>query len=217
VQELNSHEFITKLKAGDNEAFGTLFTRLLPKLSYFISKWFNIDPGEAEELASDALAKVHRSVSKFDPHKGAKLTTWIYTIAKNTTRDYLRKQSHSVHELPIDQDISIRLGKEAAEEMLRGTNREIPKAVANDPEDGPGFDSVEKKRMMAALASLKEADRNILHMRQVMEYEEIAAIEGTSVNALRTRYSRAVERLEAAYEREKADDSKQRSKILTTL
>jgi DNA-directed RNA polymerase specialized sigma24 family protein len=74
--------------------------------------------------------------------------------------------------------------------------------MADAPGDEPGAGNLEKQRMMAALASLKEADRNILHMRQVMEYEEIAAIEGTSVNALRTRYCRAVERLEAAYERE---------------
>ena len=216
MQELNGHEFIAKLKAGDNEAFGTLFTRLLPKLSYFISKWFNIDPREAEELASDALAKVHRSVPGFDPRKGAKLTTWIYTIAKNTARDYLRKQSLIIHELPIDRDISIRLGKEAAEEMLRGANREMLGAVGDNQVDEPAFDSSDKKRMMAALASLKEEDRNILHMRQVMEYEEIAAIEGISVNALRTRYSRAVERLVAAYEGEKADGSKQRPRIHTT-
>jgi RNA polymerase sigma factor (sigma-70 family) len=107
VQELNSQEFIAKLKAGDNDAFGTLFIKMLPKLSYFISKWFNIDPGAAEELASDALAKVHHNVAKFDPRKGAKLTTWVYIIAKNTARDYIRQQSHIVRELPIDQDISI--------------------------------------------------------------------------------------------------------------
>ena len=38
-------------------------------------------------------------------------------------------------------------------------------------------------------------DRDILILRQSMEYEEIAEVEKVSVEALRTRYSRALDRL----------------------
>lgn len=45
-----------------------------------------------------------------------------------------------------------------------------------------------------AFDALRESDRDIIRMKSVMEYEDIAKIENKTVNAISTQYARALER-----------------------
>jgi RNA polymerase sigma-70 factor (ECF subfamily) len=202
LQELNTRDFLGRLKSGDAVAFQTLYSILRPKLCDFIVRLFEIEIGVAEELASDALVKVHRGVKRFDPDGGAKLTTWIFKVAQNTALDHLRKQSKSAPADPFDKVVSQRLEKESTQEMFRERNRELTGGAADSP-SSPSSEAQEAIRQLnRALDSLSEADRSILLMRQVMSYEEISQAEKISIGAVRTRYSRALERLREALERE---------------
>ena len=58
--------------------------------------------------------------------------------------------------------------------------------------------STSMRVLLAALETLNENDRNILRMRQVMEYAEIAAAEAITEQAARVRYKRALDRLKQA-------------------
>lgn len=55
---------------------------------------------DAEDLVSDVFMKVHASLDKFDEKK-ASVSTWIYTITRNTVTDFLRR-NHISEELPED-------------------------------------------------------------------------------------------------------------------
>jgi hypothetical protein len=48
-----------------------------------------VPEADAEELASDVLYAVRENIHKFRPGGPAKLSTWIYEIAKNRAIDYL--------------------------------------------------------------------------------------------------------------------------------
>ena len=47
------------------------------------------DPHEAEDLVSAVFLKVVQKLDSYDPAK-ASLSTWIYTITRNTVTDYFR-------------------------------------------------------------------------------------------------------------------------------
>lgn len=52
----------------------------------------------AEDLASDVFIKVYEKIDSFDENK-ASLSTWIFTIARNTLTDYYRTRKVS-EEIP---------------------------------------------------------------------------------------------------------------------
>ena len=54
---------------------------------YIVSKINN--PHDAEDLAADVFVKIYAKLDTFDENK-ASLSTWIYTVTKNTLTDYYR-------------------------------------------------------------------------------------------------------------------------------
>lgn len=47
------------------------------------------DPQDVEDLVSTAFLKIYQNLSSYDPEK-ASLSTWVYTIVRNTVTDYYR-------------------------------------------------------------------------------------------------------------------------------
>ena len=54
---------------------------------YILSKINNVQ--DAEDLSSEVFLKVYAKLDTFDENK-ASLSTWIYTVTKNTLTDYFR-------------------------------------------------------------------------------------------------------------------------------
>ena len=101
---------------------GFIYTQYRDKVFGFVrSKIFN--QTEAEDIVQTVFLKVYSNLDQYDETK-ASLSTWIYTITRNTVYDYLKeKRDHPVLEL-IDNtgdsaeepDDSI-LNNEALEEL----------------------------------------------------------------------------------------------------
>lgn len=53
------------------------------------------DPHEAEDLVSAVFLKVMRKLDSYDPAK-ASLSTWVYTITRNTVTDFFRTRRSMV-------------------------------------------------------------------------------------------------------------------------
>lgn len=67
-----------------------LYRELLPKVFNYFR--YRLDDGDmAEELTSATFEKAWRSRSRYRRDKGA-FTTWLFAIARNTARDYFRRQ-----------------------------------------------------------------------------------------------------------------------------
>lgn len=189
--ELNGDAFVARLRAKDAQAFRILFSRIVPKLCAFLSRDFKLDERDAEEVAADTMVKVYKSVVQFNPRGGAKLTTWIFRVAKNTAIDHTRQQASKTQKLqnvPFDETASKQVQRKAAQQWLRSQ-------PASDGSAQNENTSLEMLRMNRALSVLTEQDRNLLLMKQNMKYEEIAEVEKVSVATLRTRHSRAMEHL----------------------
>lgn len=195
---LNNDPFIERLRSGDADAFRVLFTLLLPKLCVFLSREFKFSESDAEEVAADAMTKVHSAITSFNRHGGAKITTWVFQVTKNTAIDFVRQQlnqSQKQRNVQLDDAAAQRVGYIIAEEWLREQSARGDTCPGNRTAPPDAHQSQYKLQLRRALDALPEHDRNLLLMRQNMEYEEIAAVENASVATLRTRHSRAMSKL----------------------
>ena len=76
----------------DRTSFAELFAHFSPFLKSFLIKAGGVNFEIAEELVQDTMIKVWRKAPSFSPDQ-ASASTWIYTIARNTRIDWLRKQN----------------------------------------------------------------------------------------------------------------------------
>jgi RNA polymerase sigma-70 factor, ECF subfamily len=202
VEHLNDKKFVRKLKAGDAEAFRTLYLALAPKIVSFLIRTRSMNAPDAEEVTDDAFLKVYKAIATFDPSRSAKLTTWVFEIAKNAGIDHYRK-------VKSREGVDAEPSEEASGEFVGGPRKQ-PNEPTTDPvgigyeaeRTSPGRDSTARR----AYDTLNEKEKDILRIRDIMSYEEIAKIEGTTANAVSTRYSRALQKLKAAYEKEKENE-----------
>ena len=101
---------------------GFIYTQYRDKVFGFVrSKIYN--QTEVEDIVQTVFLKVYGNLDKYDETK-ASLSTWIYTITRNTVYDYLKeKRDHPVLEL-VDNTVDSAeepddslLNKEALEEL----------------------------------------------------------------------------------------------------
>lgn len=114
------------------------------------------DAHEAEDLVSAVFLKIHQKIHTFDPEK-ASLSTWIYTVARNTVTDHYR-----THRLHIGYEDAVQV------EMVAGE------------------DSEQLEELAEALAKLKERERDLIVLHYYSSYtlKEVAQKMGMSyINA----------------------------------
>lgn len=85
----------------DRAAFAELFEFFAPRIKAFVMSAQNgfITNELAEEITQEVLLKVWRKAESYNA-RHANVSTWIYTIARNTRIDTLRK--HSFEECPLE-------------------------------------------------------------------------------------------------------------------
>ena len=98
-EDLNTKEFLVALQEGSPESFERLARGIYTPLWRYLVLMDGVPELDAEEIAQDALMKVHRRVSKFRFNGQAKLTSWIFQIARNLAIDFHRANHPVLHEL----------------------------------------------------------------------------------------------------------------------
>ena len=98
--ELDDGELLTRVAAGDREAFAELYSRYTRPVFALALRRLG-DRGRAEDALQDAFASVWRSARTFDPARGDG-GAWLYTVARNTILDALRRRPEPVAVAPVD-------------------------------------------------------------------------------------------------------------------
>lgn len=136
------------------------------------SKIFN--QTEAEDIVQTVFLKVYSNLDKYDETK-ASLSTWIYTITRNTVYDYLKaKRDRPVFELLDNTEAA---AEEAPDEELLSneTLEELACALEKLPQD---------QRDVVILLYYKELDR-----------KTVAEMFGITYGQLRYLHDKAIKRL----------------------
>ncbi|MEO7424343.1 MAG: sigma-70 family RNA polymerase sigma factor [Fibrobacteria bacterium] len=92
AREINSPAFLKALQDGSptaERAFRDLVSHMHGPLLSFIGRWFQ-DTESAEDVLQETFLAVHRSLPRFEGK--SRLTTWVYSLAKNKAMDCLSKK-----------------------------------------------------------------------------------------------------------------------------
>ena len=81
-------EIISSYKNGNIEIFKLLVNRYTSPVFNFTARFTG--KGNAPDATQEVFIKVWKKIDNFDPKKSS-FKTWIFTIAKNTSIDFLRK------------------------------------------------------------------------------------------------------------------------------
>lgn len=163
---------------GDREAFKALFLFFGPRVKALMVK-SGADRDLAEDIMQDVMLSVWNKVDQYSPERGS-VSAWIYTIARNTRIDRLRRSSSRPHE-DVDT-IEIASNADSPEEALNANQR--------------------AERVAEALEVLPEDQRQIIDYAYVhdMSQTEIARKLqlplGTVKSRMRLAYTKLRERLE---------------------
>lgn len=85
---LTDEQLLAMYQGGEIRAFEMLVRRYRQELFHFLAR-FTGDRVAADDIFQDAFLQVHLSANTFDADRRFK--PWLFTIAANKARDYLRK------------------------------------------------------------------------------------------------------------------------------
>ena len=133
-----------------------------------------IDHDDVDDLTQETFIKVHRNLDRFRSESA--LFTWIYRIATNECLGFLRSKRRR-YLIPV---------------------HDVEHELAAKVSDGHLMDADDlQKQLQLAILRLPEKQRLVFQLRYFdeMPYEEIAAITGTTVGALKASHHHAVRKI----------------------
>ncbi len=168
----SAEDLIARARSGDTEAFHLIFDRYSrPVLSFIYD--LTGESEAAEELMQETFVRAYRNLGTL--RADARLSTWLFGIAKNVSREYGRARRRASRKVELD---------DAAVTEL---------ADAGMPPDDSLINKELNSVIRDALSRLDEDKRLVFTLKifQQQSYEEIAAITGFSVAKLKTDLHRA--------------------------
>ena len=143
------NELATKVKTNE-EAFAEVYEYFFPRI-YKLIMSKTMDTEMTDEIVSKTFLKMYSNLNVYDPKKAA-FSTWLYTIAENELKMFLRTKSRLAKRetaMPEDFD-TVAPALDEPEQQTLTTERE--------------------EQIRAALNKLPERDRQIIIMSYWLEY-----------------------------------------------
>jgi RNA polymerase sigma-70 factor (ECF subfamily) len=167
---------IKRVIDGDVESFRLLVHRYEKPLFRLVR---NLLPNahDCEDIAQEVFLAAYRNLAAYDPRRSA-FATWLFTIARNKCWNVLRKKRPVVlAEVPERADPRTPEREAVGEELFR--------------------------QLDAALAALPFEQRTAFVLAEIQELsqEEIAQIEGVRLGTVKSRLSRARDKLRVFFQR----------------
>ncbi len=125
------HHLLAVAEKRDKNAYQALYLHFAPKIkSFYLQKGL---ASKAEELTHEVFIKIWQKAASYNPAK-AKVSTWIFTIVRNSRIDYLRKKkidevneedcAESFEEGAFDEKLDAQRSKEQISNMFELLNDE---------------------------------------------------------------------------------------------
>ena len=164
-------ESIACMQAGDREAFRELIVRYQAPVFALVQNLI-ANPADREEIAQDVFLRAYANLRRFDARK-ASFPTWLLTIARNLCLNWRKRRRESAWTedlLPISADTPV----------AQAQYRELQDLLDR------------------ALDSLPFEQRSAFVLAEILEWPhaEIALIEGIAVGTVKSRVSRARQKIQ---------------------
>jgi len=167
---------VLRAQRGDAHAYEDL-VRPHQEIAFRVAYVIVRNPSDAEDATQDALVKAWRALGRFRPDEP--LRPWLLRIVANEARNRRRSA---------------------------GRERVVMRAAASSGEAAPSpeetlLDQARRAELLGALDELPDAAREVLAYRYLLELseEETAAALDVAIGTVKSRTSRALDRLKEAY------------------
>ncbi len=177
MTKLTDQELIIKYLKGDDTAFEVLVQRYLNAIYRFVYGYVR-DANIAEDVTQDVFLKVWRNAKKIDKNKSFK--SWVYTIAKNTALDFLKKKKSVPFSVFETAD-----GKNMLAESVKD-HAALPDEISRLLEHRTVF--------LQAIDQLSQKYQQILRMYyyEYLNFREIAEKLKEPINTIKSRHRRGL-------------------------
>ena len=176
LEKLCNEELMKRAIEDDTRAFEVLYKRHRSAVMSYMGNMV-FDKTVVEELAQEAFFKLYRHRSQY--HTDKIFMPWLWTIARNTTLDYLRKKKDLLLE-DISSKADDRDPISLIEDMALGPEEKLLKLA-------------DRERVVALLNKLPDAQKEILSLAAFSElsYEEVSDVTGKSISSVKSLLFRA--------------------------
>ena len=190
AERYSDEELLARHQVGDSGAFNELVNRYAGELYRFLAR-FSGNPTAADDLVQETLLQAHQSAERFDTSR--RLRPWLFTIAANKARDWLRSQRRRTEvsldaEVGRDSDDSVSFA-----EIFEG-HEALPEDLVSQAE--------QRQRVRRVIEQLPAALRQVLLLGyfQQLPYKDIAEIVGVPVGTVKSRLHTALKRFAALWQ-----------------
>ncbi len=177
MNTFSDEQLVVQVKEGDMGALETLVRRYMSSMYSFCYGIVH-NQHDAQDMTQEVFLKVWKNIRRFDSEK--MFRPWLYRIARNTCLDFLKKKN------PIAFSALSIEGEEEWDvvDMSSSPERFVEKGILRTALEGA----------LLQLPSLA-AEVVALHVYEGYAFAEIAALNNESLNTVKSRYRRALERL----------------------
>ncbi|OQX05112.1 MAG: RNA polymerase subunit sigma-24 [Thiothrix lacustris] len=174
VSKLSDETLMERISRGDQPAFSQLYLRYQPKLVKYCARVLRDDIAQAADLVDEAMFDVWRSAENFAGK--SKVSTWIYSIARNKMVSWLRKTS----EVTLEDESIL----DAMIDPAAGPHEEL------------ALDDM-KQQLLRLMDQLTEEHREVIRLTYFEDksVKEVAIVLDISENTVKTRMFYARKRL----------------------
>jgi RNA polymerase sigma-70 factor (ECF subfamily) len=187
-ESISDERLLANFIAGDQDAFAKIVARYERELYTFILRYVG-ERSTAEDLFQETFVQLHRSAKMFDPDR--RLKPWLYTIAANKARDFLRASS-----------------RRATQRLDASPNGEdsgsLIDLVATATPDAPAAailseDAMRVRDILSGMAPIHR-EAIIMSFYQRLSYKEIAEVLGVPLGTVKSRLHIALQNFARLYE-----------------
>jgi RNA polymerase sigma-70 factor, ECF subfamily len=170
--EISDAAVVRRVLGGDVEAFGILVERYFDHYVRFAAHLVG-NREDAEEVVQDTFVRAYRALGRYEERE--RFGAWLLRILVNRARTVSAMGRRREKMFPDQVDES------------------MPEASEAHPADRAAL----REEMARALSQLGSDQREafLLHYVEGLSYEEMAAVTGSGVSALKMRVKRSCERL----------------------
>lgn len=168
-------ELISKYIEGDDDSFRILINRYTSSIYNFVYRF--VGGNNAPDITQDVFIKVWRNIRNFDVEKSS-FKTWLFSIARNTTIDYLRKKK------------AINFSDLNSEDFIFEEN-----IIDENPLSDEEISKLEEKKIINEyLDKLSEIEKTVilLHYEEDMTFREIGQMLNKSLNTVKSYHYRGL-------------------------
>lgn len=163
--------FVKRYINGDNRSLEIIYNKYKNRLLRII--WSYVyDIHDAEDILQTLFLKLIKGLKKYKPYKNVKFRTWLYKVASNTAKDFLRKKKYV-------------LNIEDMKNYIEDKYEKVYKKIES-------IEMLKELQMRVMYLPLKYREVINLIFFESLKYEEVASILNKPIGTVKSRLNYAL-------------------------